>query len=485
MTPRNNAGVCWRIASFAMTLAILLADQAGAATSAFWDSRPYRVAIELDLSESGLSTIQEQRLRERLVDRIEFRLGRFWLVELGESDNLPTAGEDEEGVTPFDKRIAARVVGDGIGGMLRVVEHDITLDHAGVPVEVSYAGSADLPERLYSAMLVAFRPIARFVRDPKKPNGVTLTYRANDLAPSSGVGMAKSGQLLLPFRRRVDRSGQPVEGGTKGVRWTYLMADDTDDTAKPTATVISHTRRPFGTRPSAKLQQLALAAPVNPEMVTRLRLRSIEDPDVPLPGYEVLLAPPGETSREPLGFTDNRGEIALPMRPGVWTAHVKCGTLTVASVPVAPGVDEAILAPLVDERSRLRAELEVTSLREELIDTVARRKILGQRIRKYVDSEQPDRAAKLLSEMDELRGRTQFNRDLGVIERGAQAGHPVAQQRLAQLFDKTRSLINTALDPRESRDLSQLVGRAKRDAEIRDNDTATPAGSAGNAAPGG
>lgn len=471
-----------RVGVLSLCVALIGASPSSAATDALWDSRPYRVAIRLDLSRSGLDPVQSTRVSDRLLDRIDFRLGTFWQVELT-TEEAPTSGDELPDA--LDKELFVTVTGTGIGGELRVVERDVTLDHNGVPVQLFYAGTADLPERLYSAILSAFRPIARFVRDPKKPDGVTLSYRAYDLAPTSGVGAAKADELLLPFRRRVNRDGTPVEGGTQGVRWTYLIADKPAEGSPPTARVVSHTRRPFGSRPSAKLQQLALVTPVNPNLTTRLRLRSIEDAEVPLPGYEVLLAKPGGSVREPLGFSDENGEVALPTRPGVWTAHVKCGTLTVASMPVAPGVDDVILAPLVDERSRLRAELEVTSLREELIDTVARRKILGQRIRRYVDEERPGPAADLLSEMDELRGRTQFNRDLGVIERGVQSGHPVAQKRIAQLFEKTRTLINTALDPRESRDLSQLVGRAKRDAEIRRDEDPKPAGSAEDSTPGG
>lgn len=473
-----------------LALLTIAASPVVAATDSLWDSRPYQIAIRIDFSESDLSESQGEQLRDRLVERLDYRLGRFWQTDLVEkfkpspADRTTTEpASDATGQTPeseatgpadqstdYDKQITATIRSSGIGGTLHVVEHDVTLDHRGVPIEMAYAGAADLPERLYSAILAAFRPIARFVRDPTADDRVTLSYRAAELAPTLAAAGASNGELLLPFRRRVDRDGRPVADGTKTVRWTYLIANQPVEGEPFSAEVISHTRRPFGSRPSAMLQQLALVTPVNPQLTTVIKLTSIEDPTVPLPGYEVELAQPGEEVRESLAFSDEKGEVALPHKSGVWMAHIKCGNLTVASVPVAPGVDTVIEAPLVDERSRLRAELEVTSLREELVDTVARRKILGQRIRNYVEDERPDAAASLLDEMDDLRGRTQFTRDLSVIERGASADHPVAQQRIDQLFEKMRSLINSALDPRESRDLSQLVSRAKRDAEIRQSD---------------
>lgn len=441
---------------------------ASAAQDTLWDSRPYRVALRLDLSRSGLSLAQRDRLRARLFERVEHRLGQYWKAELlSPTDPLPETGEDD---APLDKELLVAVTREAGRGEVRVVEHDLALDHRGVPSVTAFATPIDLPERIYASVQTAFRPIARFSRDPQDPKRVTLAYRAADLAPASGVGAAKPGELLLPFRRRVDRNGQTLEGGIQLVRWTYLLANPIEEDAPPNATIVSHTRRPFGSRPSARIEQLALATPVNPKIHTKLVLHALDDPDTPLPGYEVLLSKPGAKLREPLGFSDERGEFTLPQRPGVWVAHVKCGTLTVASIPVAPGVDDRIVTPLVDERSRLRAELEVTSLREELVDTVARRKILGERIKRYCEESNPDAAVRLLGQMDELRGRTQFTRDLGVIERSVEAAHPVAQKRLAELFDKTRRMLNSALDPREARELSQLVDRARRDAEILKED---------------
>lgn len=441
---------------------------AKAAGDTLWDSRPYRVVLRLDLDTSGLLPAQRGRLRNRLLERIEHRLGRYWRATLlGPADPLPQTGEEEP---PLDKELLIKVTRDAGRSTVRVVEHDLALDHRGVVAMTAVASPTDLPERIYAAVQTAFRPIARFRRDPEDPKRVTLAYRAADLAPASGAGVAKPGELLLPFRRKVDRSGATLEDGIQLVRWTYLVANPIEEDKAPNATIVSHTRRPFGARPSARIEQLALATPVNPDIDTKLWIHALDDPETPLPGYEVLLAKPGGEVREPLGFTNELGEFTLPQRPGVWIAHVKCGNLTVASIPVAPGVDERIVAPLVDERSRLRAELEVTSLREELVDTVARRKILGERIKRYCEDANPDAASRLLSQMDELRGRTQFTRDLGVIERSVEAAHPVAQKRLTQLFDKTRKLLNAALDPREARELSQLVDRARRDAEILEKD---------------
>ncbi|CAN0374122.1 unnamed protein product, partial [Ectocarpus sp. 4 AP-2014] len=178
---------------------------------------------------------------------------------------------------------------------IELVEHDVALDHDGVPLRAEVAEAAELPERLYVSILEAFRPIARFQRDTEKFGQVTLAYRAAELAPASGLGSVDAGELMLPFRRRLGRDGNLVEGGIQPIRWTYLISQpDGEDEAPPTAKIASHSRRPFGQRPSGRLQLIAIAAPVDPDRRTSVHLHAIDNPETPLPGYEVLIAPLGQ-----------------------------------------------------------------------------------------------------------------------------------------------------------------------------------------------
>lgn len=461
LPPRTNTTCLGRFC-LGLALAILATD----ARADLWDSVPYHVAIELDLAESGLEPVQQQRLRDRLLERLGNRLGLFWDVRFLD-DAADAAETSDADAVVLDKRFrgVVRIRGGALG--LEIVEHDATLDHDGVPYKARVAEASELPERLYTGLLRAFRPIARFQRNPEDFTRVTLAYRAAELIPASGLGVAKANQLMLPFRRRLGRDGVLLEDGIQQVRWTYLIADAPGE-GQPSAKIASHARRPFGARPSARLQLLTLLAPVDPERQTTLRLHAINEPSTPLPGYEVLLSQLGSKELTPLGFSDTEGRVPLPDGGGVRMAHVKCGGLFVASVPVAPGVDDTVTVPLVDERSRLRAELEVTSLREELIDTVARRKILGERIKRLIEDDRLDLAKRLLAELEELPGRTQFGGRLDQAERSVESAHPVARQRLEKLFTNTRKVMNSALDPRETREVSIALSRAQQDAEVRE-----------------
>lgn len=449
------------VSVLALTATIARAD-------AVWQTRPYEVAIAIDTSESGLSPAQRERLAEEVAERIHNRLPGFWRIH--------AEGDDS---TPIDKRFAVTVTSDGAGFHLTARERDETLANSGAKVTANAAGAADLPERVFATIVSTFRPIALLTRDPNDAGRVTLEYRAAEQAPSSGVGVVAPGSLLLPYRRKLDREGRVVE--SEPTPWTYLIAQpiaedgDENEKSEVIAKVISHTRRPFVARSGGRVEQLAMATPADPALRTRLRLHAHDNPAIPLPGYEVSLALPGETTLRPLGYTGDDGAVLLPPGGQVWMAHIRCGSIAVASIPVAAGIADVIDVPLVDERSRLRAELEVTSLREELVDTVARRKILGERIRRYAEAESFDAAKELLSEFDALPGMSDFARRLDSVQRSAKAPHPIAKARLDKLFEQTRAVVNTELDARESRELSIVIDRARQAASAKSSAPAQPA----------
>lgn len=448
---------------------ILLTAAHAPAADALWESLPYKVSVELDLDRSGLEELQKDRLRGRLLERIENRLGLFWEVSFPEEGKDPADESTDEADEPtvYDKVIRATITSIGGASQIELIEHDVALDHNGVPLQAEVAEAAELPERLYTSILETFRPIARFQRDTENFGQVTLAYRASELAPVSGLGSVDAGELLLPFRRRLGRDGVLIEGGIQPIRWTYLIAQPEGEEggeSPPAAKIASHSRRPFGQRPSGRLQLVAIAAPVDPNRRTSVHLHAIDNPETPLPGYEVLIAPLGQKKSKSLGFSDPGGLVELPATGGVLMAHVKCGGLYVASLPVAPGVDDEVTVPLVDERSRLRAEVEVMSLREELIDTVARRKILGERIKRLIEDDRLDLAKRLLSDLEKLPGRTQFSGRLDQAERSVESAHPVARKRIEKLFTTTRRVLNSALDPRETREVSLALTRAEQEA---------------------
>ncbi|MEQ8846884.1 hypothetical protein [Botrimarina sp.] len=474
---------------FLALLAASVGAAARAADDVLWDSQPYRVSINLVAPgfEAAAGT-PITAVGDRLAERIRSRLGGFWRASVAAAapGERPSATELAEEVEPqappgapppaaseatpsprFDKRFRVDISRRGAGFRLTVRETDVALGESPVAVEADAPTAAELPDRLLDALVQAFRPLARITRDPADRFGVSVAYRAARLAPQPRFASSPPGALLIPYRQELDRSGV-AEGPAQRVPWTYLMvqAPDEPDAPSDAARVLSHTRRPFGRRPRGRQELLAIEAIRTPDAPTELYLHALDAPDTPLPGYEVLVGERGsESSVESLGYTDAEGRLTLPPFDGVKQLYVKCGSLVVASLPAASGVTQELVLPLIDERARLRAEVDLTSLREELIDTVARRKILAERIAQALKAERFDQADALHSELDNLPGRTFFLRRLEEIQRAAQAGRPLAEARLDRLFSQTSSALNAALDPREIRDLAVEIDRARQSAQ--------------------
>ena len=422
-----------------------------------WERSPYNVELRLDLALADLNESQRSRLTGDLARLVDARVRPFWDVHF--------VGEEHSGAP--DKVFSLSVSRDPGGFRVETRERDEALDSVGPTLVADGVQPSELAERLLAAAFEAFRPIARFDRDPEDSRRVFLSYKGSAISPSPHLATAEADQLLAPYLRRRDRSGAPIEGGTKPIVWTYLIASPGGNGEKQAASVVSHTSRPFNVARRGRIDRLALVTPDTIRATTKLRLVALSDRSTPLSGYEALLSPPGSTGLVPLGFTDDQGTITLPAEPGVWMAHLKCGDSVVASLPLAPGAASEFVVPLIYERSRLRADLELASLREELIDTVARRKILAARLRRLLEADRVESAAELLVELESLPGRTHFARQLDKAMGAYKADHPIAQRRLDALFTKTRGVLGGAFDAREVRDLAIAVDRAKQALELR------------------
>lgn len=142
--------------------------------------------------------------------------------------------------------------------------------------------------------------------------------------------------------------------------------------------------------------------------------------------------------------------------------HIRCGSSVVASLPVITGVDAEVRVPLLDEQQRLLVEVKLSTLREELVDMVAMRRILAGRIRRHLEREEVEEAQDLLRELESMPGMAEFSRRINRVEQLYQADHPIVQKKIDRVFSETRSVLGKALDPREARELSSEVRRAQQ-----------------------
>ncbi|MEN0109934.1 MAG: hypothetical protein AAF805_04355 [Planctomycetota bacterium] len=415
-----------------------------------WASRPYDVSIVLEADTPDASP---ERLAEAVALRLDRRVRPFWTT------TVALAGDGNRPSRVADKVIAVSVRRDSAGGYcVSASERDAILSVQGPEIERVVTGSAELPEAVVEASLAAFRPVAQYDRDPENPGRVRLAFRAAEL-PAAITAGPPSERLLTPYVVRRREGEGPT--ATRAA-WTYLLIDSSDGVS---ARVVSHTRRPFRSGRRGRVERLAIATRSSTEhRETLLRLHKHDDPSTPLPGYQVFVGAVGDRTPRPVGFTDRRGELEVTSSSRLAWATVRCGEVTVAMTPFAPGVDRELVLPLLDERPRLRAEATLSALREELIDTVARKKILAGRVRKAIaDGRLPD-ARRELDAIEGLPGPTAFARRIDAAERSSSAKHPIARQRLEKLFANTRTVLSKALDPRETRELAIAVARAEEGA---------------------
>lgn len=463
---------------FTIVVALLLSASRCVAAPRFWSVSPYAVRLLVVPTGPRLATPDYEAALERgLRERLNRGVRPLWRVtlELAPRDERqstvaslatePTPPEPPlpEGPKP-DKTIFVTVAEDASGAAIAAREFDNALQRWGTTKTARVARLGEAPGAVVEAAVAAFAPLAAFDIDPDDPGRVTIAYRGAELI-TAGFGSANAGEVLVPFWRRVDREGNPVPDGVRRVPWTYLVAEEESDEAEAAARVYSHARVPFGTRRRGRIEQLALLVRRPEGSSTVLRLHDRNDPEVALAGYEVFASPPGSKALTRLGRSDSAGLIETPPDPAggpIRMTHIKCGSSVVASLPIAVGVEPRLEIPLLDERKRLAAETKVAALREELVDLVARRRILAARIRKRLEAEDVAAAEELLAEVEGLPGLAQFNQRLGKAEQLYRAKDPAAQRRLDRLFTETRSVLGSALDARETRRLANEVLEARR-----------------------
>lgn len=504
-----------------LAMAVLLSGFIAACDAAgprYWNVTPYQVQIDVIpvgtvLSEERNFSLVLNRLQEKCDTRLQplwntevsavlpdkrlafvkllgERLPSSEAVELLTSQAADTAVTVMEGtevsadkvikeVTPIDKRILLQIEQRGSSLYIRCREYDTVLKRWGMLHEEQIPSLVDIEESLLRAVTNTFSPLVAFEIDPKDPTLVHVQVRGGDLKGGRSLGTPAVGTVLLPFLRRVDREGNPIPDGLSQVAWTYLVVPDMgpempdeeealepDSEAEPSsqvADVYSHIRMPFGSRRRGRIQQIAIAVHHDPTLPTQLQLYAQHDESIPLEGYEVFIGLPGQGSDlTRLGRTDKTGSIWIPESEEVLMAHVKSGSTVVASLPIAPGVNPLLRAPLLDERQRLAAESKLSAMQEQLIDLVAQRQILQSRIRRRIEAEDIDMAETLMRELESLPGQAQFNQQLAQAEQFYRADHPLVQRRLDRIFSQTRAVLGSSLDAREIRKIASEVIYARQ-----------------------
>lgn len=484
---------------FAISLSLIVgalmhfcASSHGATVDRYWEFSPYRVQLFIKLETSSIWREAIGRTLPEVIDRrAGVAMGPLWRLETALVDDLGT-GDDNVQVAvtdeqlaelrrDFDKLITLVIRETPMGLEVSAQEYDSLVESWGPVVRSTTADGSSVAELAFATVHSAFAPMAKFRVDRENPGQVELSFRGESLPQHSTASepVVKPGDILRPVLRRVDRTGLPVEDGIQSTPWTFFSVNETNE-AKPTesdneaepdettggesetaeaskpadvaklsdATIYSHTRFPFSARQRGRVEQLALKVNVA-DADTRLRLHARDDSEVPLVGFKVFTRNAGEEASTLVGKTGRDGSIAIP--PGkspIQIAFVQSSGQWIAKIPLVPGADGVIEAPLVDDRKRLEAEARLVGIREELIDMVARRNILAARARSKIKAKDIEGAERLIRELEDIPTATEFEQQrIRQQERMVESSDPRVQARISKLFNDTRDVLAEFMAP--------------------------------------
>lgn len=353
-----------------------------------------------------------------------------------------------EFVSDRDKLTLLCVIWFPNGFTLRTREYDAYLQRWGNTLERECRQQSALVENAFSLICATFAPVAQLETQPADPKTVKLTPRGAALSPNAeGRLWCQTGDVFLPVVRRTTRNGELEKNGVAPVAWTYIEAVSGKDNSFAFQ-VLSGSRRPFGLRRQARVEQVAIALPTS-NAPTTLHLHDKKNTQKALSGYEVFAESGSAEASTRLGVSDAAGEVEIPpTNKPIEMLQIKHGSQLLAQLPVVRGAVRRIDVPLPDDDARLTAEMRLASVREDLIDVVARRNILMSRARLKMEKKDYKAATELLRQLDELPGNPQFNLTLENEARLLRSEDPQIQKRIDRLFQATQMLTTKFLDLR-------------------------------------
>lgn len=476
----RNYSLCI-IASILIGACLFQHSSVRGATQKYWELSPYRVKLHLAIDDT-------QRPQPQLVDQLLAELQKqiraniypLWSTKISVAEQLeaqrlfallrredaPTDEQvDLDALTAgCDKQIYLSLQATRLGTQLRCRELDCTTRRWGPVQKRLVRQAAMLPASCLDLICATFSPLATIRTIADEDSKVLLSFRGSDLPQQSDLSVFMvPGDAYQPLMVRTNSTGEIKTDSIRDISWTYLtLAERTENGWQ--GEVHTGTRRPFGVRRRGRIEHLALAMR-NPSGSSRVRFYARHDQTQGLTGYEVFRREPEATASEPLGLTDTLGGVEIePGEQQVTLLFLRSEGQLLAKVPVVPGARKVIEVPIADDTSRLRAQAALTSLTEQLIDTVAQRNILIARVRDRIENGKLDEAQDLFTELDSLPGRAQFDQKIQSAEQRElhRSDDPKVQARIEKLFADTRKLLGRFLSTKPISELQGELTSARR-----------------------
>lgn len=458
----SNTRPEWRryvVICVASLLSGLSATADRCAGQSLWHVTPYDLRVVLALEDAPeLGPVVGQRMQEDLVARCEASFASACNVEVRQAGPLFRAvavqalGEmTEDGLLrhdaewgQLDKLIVAAVGVSAAGFDVKVREMDCRTRMWG-PVHTRRLRQGELlGEAVFQSVVAAFSPVA-LIGGVDQDQAVLQVRAGALIMRDESPARISDGDVLMPVVRRNDRLGNPLIGGIQPVPWTYLTV-----TAQQQADVLCdvHTgiRNALGGSSSRRTDRLAIV--VRPSLsVTRLRLRSRVDGEVPLVGYDVIAKDPQTETSQPVGRSDFRGNVDVPVGENpLALLYIKHGGELLARLPIVPGFRAEQMARITDDDQRLEVEGRIRGLQHQLVDLVTRRKLLAVRVRGKIGAKQLDDAELLLTDLRSMQNQTQLSLALDQQQQEMVSSDARVQAKINDLYTQTRQLLNQYLD---------------------------------------
>lgn len=439
-----------------------------------WEYDPYRMEIWIAADDPRLiEPASQQQLRERIGQRTWISAKAVWEVDVvscpnelrwdalynldGMSQPVASVNSDDT----LDKIALVTIRSQGPQLELAVRQFDVRTQMWG-GVHRSQVGNLRLvPSVVVDLLRKSFEPIGKIERIEEDEALVVMKAQGLADAPDSPA-IVPPGSAMTVATRRLNRVGQLEPDGVQTIEWTVLQVLD-DQWNFKRCNILSGFRRPLAGRKSIRVERLAVAVkPANDQ--TELQLTSREGR--PLPGYEVYAKDTKSGDSERLAESDEHGIVDLaqdaahPLR----LLYVRSGGSLLARLPLIPGLESQVMARVGDNSREIEAEGFVLGWLRKMLDMIARRELLAQRIRRRIEEDDVDGAEQWLAELQAMVTINdmlyQFRQAKNDFLEG-ESSNPRVVAQISQLFDQAQQAASKNYNRDLDRDLAVQVRKLR------------------------
>jgi hypothetical protein len=436
------------------------------------ERQPYRIVFHFACHPS--SRIDAAR-RAELVRDWQVMVRRFvgtpWIVSVAPPSN-PVLELDLQGLeksTPAQAAAFEKAVNASSFDKVWVVHADRTESGPGVvfsgrEYDTATRRLGPLQRRTVQVLADAPRALLQFTLDLFSPTALIsgeeggralLTVRGSSIEPASPIGrVVEPGTVFQPLRLISAKDGRII---VKIIPWTYLRVESVDGPVARCA-IVSGLNDPLTRR---MLQPNTLAAVGIKPGNSPLPLRFITSKDkTPGAGYTLTARTVPNGAIREVGMTDRAGRIVLKpgFADGLVILRLLAGNIEpVREFPIMPGESsEERTISFEPKYQSVALEVEVDTLRDEVVDLIALRARLEARMKARLEGEDWVGLEDAIKEFNRLTPRDEYVKKLAEIKE--RATKQQIENKVAILTKNAQAQIN---------DLQAMIDRYLDDEAIK------------------